>query len=74
VESILREGGVSQFVELYYWSLEPGTLDLFRSMARLPEPARSTLADFLSTACKGRPVSIVEETDGHKVELRLQSQ
>lgn len=66
-------GQSSRFAELYYWSREPGTLGLFRSMAHLPESTRRTLEHFLSRACEGRSISASQTNDGKIIELRLRA-
>lgn len=59
----LVNGGTdeSRLLELYYWSQEPGVVELIRAYLEMDERARLTLANFLLTA---RPASIVALADG----------
>lgn len=59
----LVNGGTdeSRLLELYYWSQEPGVVELIRAYLEMDERARLTLGNFMLTA---RPQSIVASSDG----------
>jgi hypothetical protein len=49
LESILADCTDSSYlIELYYWTREPGMLDLIRAIAALPEETRSALEAFFA--------------------------
>lgn len=58
----LVNGGTdeSRLLELYYWSQEPGVVELIRAYLAMDERARLTLGNFMLTAW---PQSIVASTD-----------
>jgi len=58
----LVSGGIdtSRLLELYYWSLEPGVVELTRMYLEMPERARRTLSNYLNTA---ELQSIIASTD-----------
>jgi hypothetical protein len=51
----------TQIVEIYYWTREPGMLDLIRAIAALPEEARSALEAFF--AMSHEPASVAAKWD-----------
>ncbi len=54
-----------QFVELYYWSMEPELLETVRQIVALPDDARSTLqAFFRLAASNAEPVSVTVAVNG----------
>jgi hypothetical protein len=50
----------SRLLELYYWSQEPGVMEMVRAYLEMDERARLTLGNFMLTA---RPQSIVASRD-----------
>lgn len=64
----LVNGGTdeSRLLELYYWSQEPGVIEMIRAYLEMDERARLSLANFMLTV---RPTSIVatHEANGHLV-------
>jgi hypothetical protein len=50
ITAIAEQGNLSQFLELYYWSCEPGFLDIVRAFAAMPESARAAVEAFASMA------------------------
>lgn len=50
----------SRLLELYYWSQEPGVMEMVRAYLEMNERARLTLGNFLLTV---RPQSIVASRD-----------
>lgn len=73
LESILKDcDHPSEFVELYYWSREPGLMNLYRTLARLPEPTTQALESFFSHVRDNCSVSIVQEEVGKTLQLSLQ--
>jgi len=52
----------SRLLELYYWSQEPGVMEMVRAYLEMDERARLTLGNFMLTA---RPLSIVASHDGN---------
>lgn len=52
----------SRLLELYYWSQEPGVMEMVRAYLEMDERARLTLGNFMLTA---RPQSIVASRDGN---------
>jgi hypothetical protein len=56
IQSLINSGtDPSRLLELYYWTREPGIIELIRAFLSLPEPAQRSLGDFLLNA---RPQSI----------------
>jgi len=53
---LAEAGGASRVLELYYWSREPGMLDIVRAIVAMPEQTRSTLEAFVALA--GNPKAI----------------
>ncbi len=86
----LVNGGTdtSRLLELYYWTREPGIVELIRAYLDLPERTQRTLSTFLlngrpqSIACsfdqQGRLVlaraPVSEQAPAHQVEKRRQTQ
>lgn len=58
----LVNGGTdsSRLLELYYWSQEPGVVELVRAYLEMNEQARLTVGNFMLTA---RPQSVVAALD-----------
>ena len=58
----LVNGGAdpSRLLELYYWTREPGIVELIRAYLSMPEAAQRSLGDFLLNA---KPRSIAAEVD-----------
>jgi len=50
VSSILESGDLSQLVEVFYLSREPGLLETVRWLASLSEDARQQLGEFVEAA------------------------
>jgi len=59
----LVNGGTdsSRLLELYYWSQEPGIVELVRAYLEMNERTRLTVGNFMLTA---RPQAIVAAVDG----------
>lgn len=51
---------ISRLLELYYWSLEPGVIEMTRMYLEMPQRARRALSQYLAAA---QPRSIVASTD-----------
>lgn len=63
VRILLAEcGTASRVLELYYWSREPGMLDIIRRLAAMPERTRSALEAFVALA--GDPKSVTADMNG----------
>ena len=56
--------------ELYYWSKEPGLLDVIRGIAAMPEQTRGALETFIALASE--PKSVTASLDARGV-LQLSS-
>jgi hypothetical protein len=50
IESIADEGDPARLLEVYYWSREPGFLEIVRTFAAMPEAARAAIEAFVSIA------------------------
>lgn len=61
----------SELFELCYWSQEPGLFDIYRSVARLPEPTRKALETLLSHANENSEVTLVKDRDGNTTQICL---
>ena len=56
IQSLAKSGtDPSRLLELYYWTREPGIIELIRAFLSLPEPAQRSLGNFLLNA---KPQSI----------------
>ena len=55
-----NEGDASRLLEMYYWTREPGIVDLIRAYLELPERAQRQLGGFLR---KYKPQSIITSID-----------
>lgn len=56
IETLVNGGAdTSRLLELYYWTREPGIVELIRAYLDLPERTQRTLSTFL---LNGRPQSI----------------
>ena len=64
VNQIVAKCDPARLMEIYYWSEEPGLLEIIRAVAGLSETARESLESFF--ALGGDPQSIIAswETDG----------
>jgi hypothetical protein len=49
-------------IEMYYWSREPGMLDIIRAIAAMPEESRASVEAFLTMSHE--PASIAADWDG----------
>lgn len=54
------EGDASRLLEMYYWTREPGIVDLIRAYLELPDRAQRQLGGFLR---KYKPQSIITSID-----------
>jgi hypothetical protein len=54
-------GSPAGVLELYYWSREPGMIDIVRGIAAMPEQTRAAFEAFIALA--GDPGSIEGELD-----------
>ncbi|MFL4970862.1 MAG: hypothetical protein ACJ8EN_22155 [Xanthobacteraceae bacterium] len=62
LESILADClDSSSLLEIYYWTREPGMLDLIRAIAAMPEETRSALEGFF--AMSHEPTAIAAKWD-----------
>jgi hypothetical protein len=50
IASIQRNEDWPRILELYYWSCEPGVLDLIRTLMAMPERTRASLEAFCAMA------------------------
>jgi hypothetical protein len=50
IESIAEQGDPARLLEVYYWSREPGFLEIVRTFAAMPETARAAIDAFVSIA------------------------
>jgi hypothetical protein len=57
VSQIVAKCDPARLMELYYWSQEPGLLEITRAVAAMPEAGREALESFF--ALGGDPQSIV---------------
>jgi hypothetical protein len=55
----------SEVLELYYWSKEPGLIEVIRGIAAMPEEARASIEAFIALA--GDAKSASAELDGRGV-------
>ena len=57
VSRIVARCDPARVMELYYWSEEPGLLEIFRAIAAMPEATREALESFI--AISGDPDTVV---------------
>jgi hypothetical protein len=57
---VSSETDASKLLEMYYWTREPGIVELIRAYLNLPDRAQRHLSDFL---LKNRPQSIASVID-----------
>jgi len=57
VSRIVARCDPARVMELYYWSEEPGLLEIIRAIAAMPEATREALESFISIS--GDPDSVV---------------
>ncbi len=62
IERLIRAivGGCAtpaEALELYYWSREPGLIEIIRGIAAMPEETRASLEAFLALARGGKEVT-----------------
>ena len=50
VTAITEQGNLARLLELYYWSREPGFLEIVRACAGMPEDARAAVEAFVAMA------------------------
>src|SRR5262245_61428312 len=50
INSIAEQGTPARFLELYYWSREPGFLEIVRAFAAMPENVRAAVEAFVTMA------------------------
>jgi hypothetical protein len=62
IASIQRDQDWPRIVELYYWTREPGMLELLRTLIAMPERTRASLEAFCAMAQE--PGGIVSDLDG----------
>jgi len=48
VRSIIEQGDARSFIEMYYWTREPGLLEIVRTIAMMSENARTALEVFVA--------------------------
>jgi hypothetical protein len=49
-------GSPAQVLELYYWSKEPGLIDVIRAIVAMPEETRATLEAFMAISRDAKSV------------------
>lgn len=59
---VSNETDASLLLEMYYWTREPGIVELIRAYLDLPDRTQRHLGDFL---LKNRPQAITAATDPH---------
>ena len=57
ISQIVARCDPARMMELYYWSQEPGLLEIMRAIACMPEATREALESFI--AISGNPESVV---------------
>jgi hypothetical protein len=57
VSRIVAKCDPARLMEIYYWSREPGLLEIIRAIAAMPEPGRQALESFF--ALGGDPETVV---------------
>jgi hypothetical protein len=62
IKSIVEQGGARSVMEMFYWSREPGLLELMRAIATMPENARTALEVLF--AMSHEPSAITAQWDG----------
>jgi hypothetical protein len=58
------DGSPADMLELYYWSKEPGFLQLVRAIAAMPERTRATLETFIALARDTKSVTADLDANG----------
>lgn len=58
------DGDPAELLELYYWSKEPGFIQLIRAIATMPEHTRAALETFIALARDSRSVSAALDSRG----------
>jgi hypothetical protein len=64
VNQIVARCDHARLMELYYWTQEPGLLEITRAVAAMPEAGREALESFFRLGGDPQSVSISWETDG----------
>ena len=64
VASIQRDGDWPRIVELYYWSREPGMLDVIRMIMTMPEAARASLETFCAMVYEPQEIAADLDLEG----------
>ena len=62
VRSVIEQGDARSFIEMYYWTREPGLLEIVRAVAMMSESARTALEVFI--AMSHEPATIAARWDG----------
>jgi hypothetical protein len=57
-------GSPAQALELYYWSREPGLIEVIRGIATMPENTRAALEAFIALARDTRSVKAALDSRG----------
>jgi hypothetical protein len=61
---IAQAGGVERLVECYYWSQEPGLVELIRAFLAMPAEVQTALRAFFAAAVARSSVTASVDTDG----------
>ena len=64
IASIQRDGDWPRIVELYYWSREPGMLDVIRMIMTMPESARASLEAFCAMVYEPQEIAANLDSEG----------
>ena len=64
IASIQRDGEWPRIVELYYWSREPGMLDVIRMVMTMPEAARASLEAFCARVYEPQEIAADLDSEG----------
>jgi hypothetical protein len=57
-------GSPAGLLELYYWSREPGMIDIVRALAAMPEPTRAACEAFIALAGDPRQIEATLDPRG----------
>src|ERR1700730_3763159 len=64
IASIGRNDDWARVVELYYWSREPGMLEIIRALIEMPERTRASIEAFLTMSHDPAAVTAVWDSAG----------
>ena len=64
IASIRQDGDWPRIVEIYYWSREPGMLDVIRMLMTMPESARASLEAFCAMVHEPQEIAADLDTTG----------